>query len=137
MQSFIILGKDKEKINKEAEMLYQNEEVSKFDIYEFEGEKAIGIADVRNINAKVFLRPAHGNKKAVIVKAFLGMTIDSQNAFLKTLEEPPDSTIIIIEAFENLFLPTILSRCKLIQTDREIRLQKEDREVIEKMLTIL
>ena len=67
-----------------------------------------------------------GDKKMVVLEAFLGMTIDSQNAFLKVLEEPPLSTTIVILASSNFFLPTILSRCKLIELDREMDFEKDE-----------
>lgn len=134
MQSFIILGKNKENIQKEAEKLIKSEKIHDLDVFIFEPEKAVGIADIRNINSKIFLKPLKGEKKAVIVQAFLGMTQDSQNAFLKTLEEPPLSTIIILQAFENIFLPTILSRCKLITLDREITIESPEKQEIQAVL---
>ena len=43
------------------------------------------------------------------------MTKEAQNSLLKTLEEPPEYvTIILITSNENLFLPTIKSRCTKI-----------------------
>ena len=43
------------------------------------------------------------------------MTKEAQNALLKTLEEPPEYvTIILITSNENMFLPTIKSRCTKI-----------------------
>jgi len=44
------------------------------------------------------------------------MNLESANAFLKTLEEPPqDSIIILITDRQALLLPTIISRCRIIK----------------------
>jgi len=137
MQSFIILGKNKENIDKEADKLIKTENIHDIDIFTFIPEKAVGIADIRSINSKIFLKPLKGEKKAVIVETYLGMTPDSQNAFLKTLEEPPLSTIIILKATENVFLPTILSRCKLITLDKNIKIEDKEQAEIETVLDSL
>ncbi len=134
MQSFIILGKNQENIQKEAEKLINSEKINELDIFTFTPEKAVGIADIRSINSKIFLKPLKGEKKAVVIETFLGMTPDSQNAFLKTLEEPPLSTIIILKAFENIFLPTILSRCKLITLDTKLIIEDKEQTELETVL---
>ena len=46
------------------------------------------------------------------------------------LEEPPLSTTIVILSDSNFFLPTILSRCKLIELDKEISIDKDEKEEI-------
>ena len=47
------------------------------------------------------------------------MNVNSQGAFLKTLEEPPPDTVIILISSEpNLLLPTILSRCQIINFNK-------------------
>jgi DNA polymerase III delta prime subunit len=76
----------------------------------------VGIEDVRKIGEKLFLKPFKSDKKAIIIDLSLGITIEAQNGMLKTLEEPPTSTIIILTAgnIED-FLPTILSRCKIFE----------------------
>lgn len=79
------------------------------------GEYSIGIKDVR-----VFLRTLHmssfgpGGRAAVIETAEL-MTAEAQQALLKTLEEPPPHTLIILETqnYDRL-LPTVISRCQII-----------------------
>jgi DNA polymerase III delta prime subunit len=49
---------------------------------------------------------------SVIITQAQNLTVAAQNALLKTLEEPPENTVIILLAEkENQLLPTILSRC--------------------------
>jgi DNA polymerase III gamma/tau subunit len=127
MQSVIILSKIKEKAKEEALSLCKAENVSKFDVNYFQNEKAIGVADIKLLQKNLFLTPIKGDKKAIIIDSFLGITNEAQNAFLKTLEEPPKSTIILILASAlDIFLPTILSRCTLINLETKKILTKED-----------
>ena len=55
------------------------------------------------------------------------MTPEAQNALLKVLEEPPLHTIIILSAAtKEAFLPTVLSRCKIIAIQEEVRKLADD-----------
>lgn len=126
MQSIIIISKDKQKAREAAKKITGEQKISKFDVFVLETEKALGIADIRTISKQIFLIPLRGDKKAVILECFYQATIEAQNAFLKVLEEPPLSTTIIMLAQENFFLPTILSRCKLIMLDKGVLLTSEE-----------
>lgn len=79
-------------------------------------ENQIQIDQIRELSWKLSLKPIKAPfKVAILDKAHL-MTIESQNCFLKTLEEPKGKTIIIlITEYPNLLLPTILSRCEIIK----------------------
>ena len=134
MQSFIIISKNREKAREFVKKMADERKISKFDIYSYETEKAVGIGDVKSLSKQIFLKPMQGDRKMIVLEAFLGMTMDSQNAFLKVLEEPPLSTTIVILANSNFFLPTILSRCKLIELDREMDFEKDEEQ---KLLEIL
>lgn len=126
MQSILIVGQIENAKEKAYDICRENK-ISKFDVEIIETEKTVGIGDIRSLQKKLFLKPIQSEKKAVILEAFLGMTIDSQNAFLKVLEEPPVSTIVMILAQSlDFVLPTILSRCNLILLDKVKRLSSED-----------
>lgn len=57
-------------------------------------------------------RPSRGRARVFIIDDAHSMAWQAQNALLKTLEEPPPSTfLILITAQPDLFLPTIRSRC--------------------------
>ena len=77
--------------------------------------KALSVDDVREqITSDVNIKPySHSYKIYMIPKADT-LTVQAQNALLKTLEEPPEYAVFILLA-ENTgaFLPTILSRCVL------------------------
>jgi DNA polymerase-3 subunit delta' len=60
-------------------------------------------------------KPARGGYKIAIVDDADDFNEESANAFLKTLEEPPPNTLLILLATDlNRQLPTILSRCQVI-----------------------
>jgi DNA polymerase III gamma/tau subunit len=129
MHSFIISSKDTVKALGEAEKINLQNKVDKFDIETTEFEKALGIEDVRNIQKKIFLKPLRGEKKTNILMLQNGVSIEAQNSMLKLLEEPPLSSIIIlITENYHIFLPTILSRCKLIDLDKNTTLQTIDKK---------
>ncbi|WP_069998746.1 DNA polymerase III subunit delta' [Cellulosilyticum sp. I15G10I2] len=79
--------------------------------------KVTKIENIRhNIIREMDTKPYHSKYKIVIVKAADSITIEGQNAMLKTIEEPPKYGIIILVC-ENTakLLPTIKSRCITIR----------------------
>lgn len=126
MQSFLIISKDKDKTKSYLSDFAKEQNISNFDIFTLVTEKTLGIVDVKSLSSKIFLKPIKGDKKIIAVEAFFGATSEAQNAFLKILEEPPFSTFIFILSSENSFLPTISSRTKLIELDKETKLTSED-----------
>ncbi|MBI3397673.1 MAG: DNA polymerase III subunit delta' [Deltaproteobacteria bacterium] len=75
----------------------------------------IKIDAVRDIQQRLSYKAVRGGKKVCIVDGAEKMNKETQNAFLKTLEEPPaDSIIILIMSDCATLLSTILSRCQRI-----------------------
>jgi DNA polymerase III delta' subunit len=71
---------------------------------------------VRDLVRDLALLPVEGGARVVIITAAHRMTEDAQSAFLKTLEEPPAGTVLILTAAdEERLLPTIRSRCVRIR----------------------
>jgi len=78
-------------------------------------DRLIKIDEIRLINDALSFRPFEGRKKIVIVDDADTMNIASANAFLKTLEEPPeDSVIILISSRPDRLPATIRSRCSRV-----------------------
>ena len=116
MHSFLVISKEKDKALSYISNFLKKEGIDRIDINLHTFEKAMGIADVRNIQKKIVLRPYRGKAKAVVIEAYDGITSEAQNALLKVLEEPPSNTLIIISlSKKELILPTVLSRCKIIE----------------------
>ena len=78
-----------------------------------EKPNSIGVDDIREqINDTIMIRPYSSYYKIYIVDEAEKMTVQAQNALLKTIEEPPSyAVIILITTNQEAFLPTILSRC--------------------------
>lgn len=74
---------------------------------------SIGVKDVREqIEDTMAIRPYNGRYKIYIVDEGEKMTVQAQNALLKTIEEPPSyGVILLLTTNADGFLPTILSRC--------------------------
>lgn len=71
---------------------------------------------VRDLVRELSLLPVEGGARVAVVTAADRMTEDAQSAFLKTLEEPPFGTVLILTAAdEERLLPTIRSRCVRIR----------------------
>lgn len=71
----------------------------------------VSIETVRQIERKLSFSPSYSKKKVVVFEEAAFLTLEAQNALLKTLEEPPKHSVIILVSQRENFLPTILSRC--------------------------
>ena len=75
----------------------------------------IGIDEVREMIRKANLKPYEAKYKIFVIRDAHSMRAEAQNAFLKTLEEAPRDTIFVLTArAKELLLPTIASRCQVI-----------------------
>lgn len=89
-----------------------------------EDGKAISVDDVRELIAKLHLTRHFDGHKVALIECAEQMNVNAANALLKTLEEPPEKTVIILVTSQPLSLPaTIRSRCQLVNfyppTDNE------------------
>ena len=78
-----------------------------------EKPNSISVDDIRKqVNGDVALKPYSSARKVYFIPEAEKMTVQAQNALLKTLEEPPSyAVIILLTSNVNTLLPTILSRC--------------------------
>ena len=74
---------------------------------------SMGVDDIREqINDTIMVRPYSSQYKIYIVDEAQKMTVQAQNALLKTIEEPPAyAVIMLLTTNPDAFLQTILSRC--------------------------
>lgn len=80
-----------------------------------DNKKFIGINDIRSIRSEVLKKSTFNQYKFIIINNADKMTIEAQNALLKTLENPREDLFIILIANDLInFLKTTLSRCILI-----------------------
>ncbi len=82
------------------------------------GDRAdeIGIELIRELEASLALLPVEGGRRVALIERADRMSEPAQDALLKTLEEPPARTHIVLAAAEDSsLLPTIRSRCATIR----------------------
>jgi DNA polymerase-3 subunit delta' len=72
----------------------------------------VRLAQVQELQAELSFLPFEGRSRIAIVEGADRLNQDAQNAFLKTLEEPPPRVCIVLAVEdESLVLPTVTSRC--------------------------
>src|SRR3989344_4175306 len=75
-------------------------------------KRSIGIGEIRKGLERLSLKPFVSKAKVALIEEAQNLTLEAQNALLKTLEEPPkDSFLILTCPNEDLLLPTVVSRC--------------------------
>jgi len=98
-----------------------------------EKNSEIKIEQIRELEARIILKPYEGRYKVYIVQGAELMSIEAANSFLKTLEEPPrNSLLILITEEPKSLLPTILSRCQIVRL-KSVRMD-EERSILPEVL---
>jgi len=98
---------------------------------------SIRIDQVREIIDRAAYRPFEGRRRAVIIDQADAMQSAAQNALLKTLEEPPPSSVfMLITARPDALLPTVVSRCPRLRFPPLVseQIDVESREVARRVL---
>jgi DNA polymerase-3 subunit gamma/tau len=89
------------------------------DVIEIDAASHGGVDDVRVLRENAVLAPAGARKKIYIVDEAHMVSTAGWNAFLKTVEEPPDHIAFVFATTEpNKVLPTIVSRCQRFEFRR-------------------
>jgi len=108
------------------------------------GREGIKIEQVREVIERIGLSPVMSEKKVCLISKAENMGIEAANALLKTLEEPPSDSIIILTSNSEKRLPqTVISRSQIIKLnpveEKEIfRILEQEfsREEIEGVLSL-
>jgi DNA polymerase-3 subunit gamma/tau len=88
-------------------------------IFELDAASNNTVDDIRQLINQVRIAPTVGTKKVYIIDEVHMLSTAAFNAFLKTLEEPPEHAIFILATTEkHKILPTILSRCQIFNFNR-------------------
>jgi DNA polymerase III delta prime subunit len=107
------------------------------DLLIVKGTHSVGINQIRALKKFLSLKPYQAKAKAVLLLEAEKMTLAAQNSLLKTLEEPPESTWIILLAHQpDSLLTTILSRTKInrLPAQSQIQLEPEELKELQQML---
>lgn len=129
MHSYLITGLTKSARASEAEKFLAKAEIK--EILKLKTDGKHSIEDIRDLTHLLSLSPANSDKgRGVVIFDADRLTPEAANAFLKTLEDPPGKTIIILTApNSDLVLETIVSRAKEINIGpQELDLTDSERE---------
>jgi len=78
-------------------------------------EHSIKIDDIRAMQESVVFAPIDAKWKVILIAPAERLTVQAQNSLLKTLEDaPPYTVLILIASKSGLLLPTLLSRCQKV-----------------------
>jgi len=118
MQSLIIVSKNPAKRSEYFKKFCTEHAISQFDQILIAEEGSIGIEIVRKLQQPLSLKPFKSSEKILVIENAQNLTIEAQNALLKILEEPPVHTYIMLSSDSSEgFLPTVISRCKIVVLD--------------------
>jgi DNA polymerase-3 subunit delta' len=98
---------------------------------------AIKIDQIRDVVDRVGFRPFEGRRRIVVIDEADTMVPGAQNALLKTLEEPPSSSVfILVTARPDMLLPTVQSRCPRLRFQSMAReeVDSDAREIAQDVL---
>ena len=88
-------------------------------IHELDAASNNSVEDIRNLIEQVSVIPQVGHYSVFIIDEVHMLSQAAFNAFLKTLEEPPQHAIFILATTEkHKIIPTILSRCQIYDFNR-------------------
>lgn len=149
--AYIFSGSDNEILEKAGEKFIDLLNVKNEDIIRINSNGAeIKIKEIRELRRWLGQSPLFSPYKMAIISKAEKMNIESANALLKVLEEPKGKTVItLLTSVPQSLLPTILSRCQIInffsqklETDFSVcydyeyleKLSKEDKETILEVL---
>jgi DNA polymerase-3 subunit delta' len=98
---------------------------------------AIKIDQVREVVERAAYRPFEGRRRVVIVDEADALVPAAQNALLKTLEEPPPSSVfILVTSRPDVLLPTVRSRCIQLTfaAGAQVEIDEDARDVASRVL---
>ncbi|TSC65421.1 MAG: DNA polymerase III subunit delta' [Microgenomates group bacterium Gr01-1014_80] len=85
------------------------------DLLYFPNDSKLGIEQARKIKGHFSLKPYSAKGRVAVMEDASALTLEAQNALLKTLEEPPEEALLLLGAkSESDLLPTVLSRCQIV-----------------------
>ena len=88
-------------------------------VHELDAASNNSVDDIRNLIEQVRIIPQQGRYSVFVIDEVHMLSSAAFNAFLKTLEEPPQHAIFILATTEkHKIIPTILSRCQIYDFNR-------------------
>lgn len=133
--AYVILG-DQEKRQSWIKSFIDFLKIDPADLFFLESLDKIKIQEIRSLQHQIGLKPHSSKYKVAVIKNAYMMTLEASNALLKTLEEPPQNSIIILSTkTEEDLLATVISRTRKIKVyPSSIKtVDEEDRKAIDSL----
>lgn len=125
--AYLVVGGSADEVERLVRQVAEVLGVTASDLHTVESDGAIPIEGVRTLIHDLSLRPHSSPRKIALIKNAQKMTQEAQNALLKTLEEPPgDTTLVLSVPAEGGVLSTIASRCQKLRLSGEERVPEDD-----------
>ncbi|MBI3385747.1 hypothetical protein HY031_01535 [Candidatus Gottesmanbacteria bacterium] len=128
MHAFLIVGGTKDARVKTIQKKLTEWRVGTFDCISVSPlSGSIGIGDVREFARRMTLTPYQSPLSVGVINEAHALTLQAQQALLKTLEEPPPHARIILEASHaQTLLPTVISRCSVLDLGHATEYSQKD-----------
>lgn len=125
MQAQIIIGSHQSQ-EEFLSLFFKTQKIPQYYIYEF--QDIVKIEQAREIKKIISKKIGQNEKRVILIKK--GILHAAQNALLKTLEELSDNTFIIfLASTKEEFIPTILSRAKILRLESGTQAFEEDKKI--------
>ncbi len=108
-----------------AQIINRRDDIEHVDVVKYyPSSSSFGVDDVRNVINEVSKKPYEGDRKVLVLYKCDKLTVQAQNALLKTIEEPPNGVyLVLLSDSLEMILDTIQSRCQIYKLTP---LNKED-----------
>ena len=114
---------------------FKEEELHTHPDFFYQKMESLGIKDSHEISRKASIRPFMGEKKVFIIET-LSITLDSENALLKTMEEPPESThFFVLVPSQEIIIPTLRSRFAIVEVGAPKEKKLKHEEAVNKFIS--
>ncbi len=131
--TLIIGGNHNSRLDKAANLTGTKLEPAQ-DILVVNPDPSITVSMVKKLNKFLARRPLNAKNNICLITDAAAITIPAQNALLKTLEEPPLSAQIILLADSTAkLLPTVVSRCQIVNLGYNDELSGDELKLQEKV----
>ena len=136
MHSYLIIGSLEQIRLTEIQARLDALDISEFDVITINAsQSSIGINDVREFISKLQLLPSQSPMVAGIISDASLLTMEAQQALLKTLEEPPTTAILFLGISQkNMLLPTVLSRLESVVLKEKYTVLAPNRSIDEALI---
>jgi len=118
LSTLIVAGTKSQRQKKALDIASQKS--SNFDTIILNSEESGGIGDIKKLLTQTHQRPYQSETQTFIIAEAQNLTLEAQNALLKTLEEPTQSSRFILTASTaQSLLSTVISRCQILEVAGE------------------